>query len=167
MRLAATLLIVSLCAPAAMRAQCPDGSPPPCSQRATRSVARTPPPQKERARKLILLPFRNVTRKAEQEWLVTGAPLMLAQVLGQFRELEIVPAERLQAAMRAIGIRSDSVPDASQLHRLADETGGWTAITGNIFATANGIRVNAQAIDIPTSRVTVRAETEAPNESDV
>src|SRR5437667_5679346 len=130
MRLAATLLVILLSAPELARAQCPDGSPPPCAQRTTRTAARTPPPPKERAKKLMLLPFRNVTRKADQEWLVTGAPLMLAQALGQFRELEIVPQERLQAAMRASGIRGDSVPDASQLRRLAEETDGWTAITG-------------------------------------
>lgn len=145
------------------RAQCPDGSPPPC---ASPSARRAPPPAAVRARHFLLLSFRNVTRKPEQEWLTTGAPLMLAQILGQFRDLEVVPEERVAAARRKVGVTSDATADASQLRKLADETGGWTAVTGNVFATGNRLRIATQAMDVVTSRVLVRAETEIPADAD-
>lgn len=136
-------------------AQCPNGAPPPCPS-ARRAV--TPPPQAVRVRRFLLLPFRNVTRKAEQEWLVTGAPLMLAQLLGQFSDIDVVPEERLAAARRAVGVPADA-PDAAQLRKLAAETGGWTAVTGNVFATGDRLRITIQSMDAATSRVLVRAET--------
>lgn len=114
----------------------------------------------------MFLPFRNVTRRAEQQWLVSGAPLMLEQALGQFRDLSVVPEERMEAAKRRLGIASDAVPDATQLRRLANETGAWTAVTGNVFATGPRVRITLQALDVPTSRVVVRAETDIPAEQD-
>jgi hypothetical protein len=96
----------------AIDAQCPDGSPPPCG-RPQSSAARPAPPSAHRARHLMFLPFRNVTRRPEHEWLVAGAPLMLEQALGQFRDLSVVPDERLTAARQRLRMHADSVPDAA------------------------------------------------------
>jgi TolB-like protein len=150
----------------AVEAQCPDGSPPPCA-RPQSSAARAVPPIAGRARHLMFLPFRNVTRRPEHEWLVAGAPLMLEQALGQFRDLSVVPDERLTAARRRLRMHADSVPDAAQLRQLAAETGGWTAVTGNIFATGTGVRVVLQATDVPTGNVIVRASQDAPANADL
>jgi tetratricopeptide (TPR) repeat protein len=154
-------ILALLVAARGIEAQCPDGSPPPC---ATRRAA--PPAPNLRARHFMLLPFRNVTKKAEQEWLVVGSPLMIGQILGQLRDIDVVPDEGLSAARRKIGIEADATPDAAQLRKLADETGGWTAVTGNVFATGNRLRITAQAMDVPTSRVLVRAETEIALDAD-
>src|SRR5438067_2466587 len=144
----------------AISAQCPNGSPPPCATR------RAPPPPNARARHFLLLAFKNVTRKPEQDWLVNGSPLMLGQILGQLRDIDVVPEEALSAARHKFGITTGATEDASQLRMLAEETGGWTAVTGNVFATASGLRITAQAMDVPTSRVLVRAETEIPIDAD-
>jgi tetratricopeptide (TPR) repeat protein len=154
-------ILAVLVAARAVEAQCPDGSPPPC---ATRRAA--PPPQNVRARHFLLLAFKNVTRKPEQDWLVAGSPLMLGQILGQLRDIDVVPEEALTAARRKAGIAADVTPDARQLRTLAEETGGWTAVTGNVFVTGNRLRITAQAMDVPTSRVLVRAETEIAIETD-
>lgn len=146
-----------------LRAQCPNGAPPPCAT-PRRSVV--PPPPELRARRFLLLPFRNVTRRPEQEWLVSGSPLMLAQTLGQFSDLHVVPEERLAAARRRVGIRAETQPDATQLRLLADETGGWTAVSGSVFATGPRLRIAVQALDVVTSRMLVRAETEIPLDAD-
>ena len=48
-------------------AQCPDGTAPPCAASRRVAVARAVPSPEARARRFILLPFRNVTRLAAQE----------------------------------------------------------------------------------------------------
>lgn len=115
----------------------------------------------------MLLPFRNVTRTPANEWLVTGAPLMLGEGLGQFGDLTVVPEQRLTAAMRRFSFATDAQLDATQLRKLADETGGWTAITGNVIASGNKLRISALASDIVTSRVLKRAETDTPADADI
>lgn len=115
----------------------------------------------------MFLPFRNVTRRPEHDWLVGGAPLMLEQVLGQFRDLHVIPDERLAAARRRLGIPSDAVLDAAQLRQLAQETGGWTAVTGDVFAAGSRIRITMRALDVPTTRVIARAEREVDAQADL
>src|SRR5688572_25123223 len=159
---AATLLLLA----SEAVAQCPDGSPPPCA-RPRPAATLTVPPAAQRARRFMFLPFRNATRRPEHEWLVAGAPLMLGQVLGQFRDLSVVSDEQLAAARRRVRVPADSVPDATQQRRLAEETGGWTAVTGSVLGTANGVRVSLTATDVPTSSVIVRASVDAPTNADL
>ena len=123
------LTLLFAVAAAATFQSCPDGAPPPCAGAQRAAVRRAPPAAEVRARRFLLLPFRNVTRGEPQEWLVAGAPLMLADAFGQFRELTVVPDEQVTAARRRLGIAAEAVTDATQLRRLAEETGGWTAIT--------------------------------------
>ncbi len=116
---------------------------------------------------MILLPFRNVTREPAHEWLTTGAPLMLAEALGQYRDLAIVAEERVTAARRRLGFAPDAGLDETQLLRLAEQTDGWTAVTGNVLAAGGRLRLTAQAFDIPTASVVARAEADAPADADV
>jgi TolB-like protein len=115
----------------------------------------------------MLLPFRNVTRVTAQDWLVTGAPLMLGESLGQFQDLTVVSEEKLNAARRRLSIRADSQPDATQLRRLAEETDGWTAVTGNVYATGQKLRISLTATDVQTTRVVTTASTEIAMDADV
>ena len=149
-------------------AQCPDGTPPPCATpRRIVPIGRTVPAPDARARRFLLLPFRNVTRIAAQDWLVTGAPLMLGESLGQFHDLTVVSEEKLTAARRRLAIRGDSMPDATQLRRLAEETDGWTAISGNVYAAGPRLRIEVQATDVQSARVITRAKAEVAIDADV
>src|ERR1051325_2361110 len=146
-------------------AQCPDGSPPPCaSRRVVQSSA--PPAQAIRARHFMMLPFRNVTRKPDQEWLVTGGPLMLSQSLGQLSDIEVIPDERVIAARRKLRLPDNAETDAAQMRQLAGETGGWTVVTGNVIAAGPKLRIPAQSMDAGTSKVLVRAEVSASASGD-
>jgi hypothetical protein len=116
---------------------------------------------------MMLLPFRNVTRAAANDWLVSGAPLMLGEALGQFTDLTVVPDQRLVAAMRRFGLALDASPDETQLLRLGEATDGWTAISGNVIATGSKLRISANALDVPTATVISRAETEVDANADV
>lgn len=120
-----------------------------------------------RARHFLLLPFRNLNRSEALEWLVGGSPLMLADALGPLRELTVVPHEHLLAARRRLGIADGADLDALQLRRVAEETGGWTVINGNIIASAGRLRITAQATDALTGAVLKRASMDVAEGADV
>ncbi len=148
-------------------AQCPDGAPPPCTATRRAATRVRPPAPAARGRTFLLLPFRNVTRAEPQEWLINGAPLMLADAFGQLRELTVVSDAQLTAARRRLNMTGDAAPDAAQLRRLAEETGGWTAVTGNVVATGGRLRLTAQAVDALDGRVVARADAEVTADVDV
>ena len=53
------------------RAQCPDGTAPPCKRGAAEAAVTTPPPaERDRARMFLVLPFHNLSRNADYQWLV-------------------------------------------------------------------------------------------------
>jgi hypothetical protein len=115
----------------------------------------------------LILPFRNVTRHAEQDWLVEGSTTMLSDALGRWQGITVVPDEKLYPALKRAGISPGVVADAPSVRRVAEETGGWTAVTGEVLATGGRVRVTARAWDIPTNRELVRAASEVPTGGDV
>src|SRR5256712_7926111 len=112
-------------------AQCPDGTAPPCRRGGPRAATTTPPPaERDRARTFLVLPFRNLSRSADYQWLVEASPTMLADALGQWTEVTVVPDERLYPALRRHELHPGDVMDLASLRRVAAETGGWRAAAG-------------------------------------
>ena len=162
---------VSLAAPSGVSAQCPDGSPPPCGVRPSvrpgvASVA-APPTASDRSRRFLILPFRNVSRQPDQDWLVEGSTTMLVDALGRWKGITVVSDERLYPALKRAGIVPGSVADVTLVRRVAEETGGWTAVTGEVLSSGGRVRITARAWDVPTSRELVRASSEVPIGGDV
>src|SRR5438046_2583294 len=149
-------------------AQCPDGTAPPCSRAAPGAAATSPPPaERDRARTFLILPFRNLSRIAAYQWLVEASPTMLADALGQWTELTVVPDERLYPALRRHELHPGDVMDLASLRRVAAETGGWTAVTGEIIVTGERLQVSARAYDVVTRRQLARATFEGRARDDV
>ena len=149
-------------------AQCPDGSPPPCAGWSRRAVAVPPPPMaRDRARTFLILPFRNLSPPTENQWLIEASPTMLADALGQWTEVTVVPDERLYPALRRHGLRPGAVMDLARIRRVAAETGGWTAVTGDVVAVGDGIRINARAFDVVTERLVARSTVEVRAKDDI
>lgn len=98
---------------------------------------------------------------------MSGAPLMLGESLRQFVDLTVVPEEQLTAARRRLALRADSQPDVTQLRRLANETDGWTAVTGNIYVAGPKLRITVQALDVQTARVLTTAQSVIAADADV
>ena len=161
-------LTLALAASAVRAQQCPDGSPPPCAAPRARPAARvTPPSAAERGRRFLVLPFRNVTRGADQEWLVEGSTAILAEALGRWQGVSVVSDERLYPALRRAGIAPGGVADQARVRRVAEETGGWTAVTGDVYAIAGKVRVSARGYDVVTGQEIVRAASEVLATADV
>jgi len=150
-----------------LAAQCPDGTPPPCAA-ARRAAARvTIPDADDRARRFLVLPFRNITRGAEQEWLVEGSPILLADAIGRWQDLSVVSDERLYPALRRQGLQPGTVMEVAKVRRVAEETNGWTAVTGEVMNIGGRVRVSARAYDVVTNRELVRTTAETQPGEDV
>ncbi|MFQ6046809.1 MAG: tetratricopeptide repeat protein [Gemmatimonadales bacterium] len=158
-RIVTCMTVVWIVPATAVHAQCADGTPPPCEVRAQLVIARAAPPpsEAERGRSFLVLPFRNITGAPEYEWLVEGSPVLLADALGQWQEVSVVPPERLAPALRRHGLTPGEVMDEDRVKLVAEETGGWTAVTGEVLATGGELRVSARAYDVATNRVVVQA----------
>lgn len=149
--LAAFLVTTSL--PHALRAQCPDGTPPPCAGAAPRRPARppvTPPPEANRARLIMILPFRNLAHATSHDWLVEASTALLANALRNAPQLTIAPDERVYPALRRQGLEPGQIMDAALVRRAAEETGGWTAIYGEVLALPTRVLLSARATDVVT-----------------
>jgi TolB-like protein len=162
---------VLLAATHAVSAQCPDGSPPPCGGRPLVRLGVGPvaavPTASDRSRRFLILPFRNVSRQPDQDWLVEGSTTMLVEALGQWKGITVVSDDRLYPALKRAGIVPGTVADVTMVRRVAEETGGWTAVTGEVLSTGGRVRITARAWDVPTSRELVRASSEIPIGGDV
>src|SRR3989442_3117307 len=149
-------------------AQCPDGRAPPC-RRGAPERARTPRPPAERrpGRTFLVLPFRNLSGIADYQWLVEASPTMLADALGRWTELTVVPDERLYPALRRHELHPGDVMDLASLRRVAAETGGWTAVTGEVIIMGERLQVSARAYDLVTRRQVARTTFEGRATDDV
>jgi len=169
LRLLPAAAVLALFVPVGAEAQCPDGSPPPCSA-APRRVARaavTPPSVDARRKSFLVLPFRNLTRSPDHDWLVEGSPVLIADALSRADSVRVVPDERLYPALERAGLTAGGVMDLGRVRRVAEETGGWTAVTGEIMAIGNRLRVSARAFDVVSNAEVMRAVEEAPTGDDV
>jgi TolB-like protein len=147
-------------------AQCPDGTPPPC-QAVSRAARPAPPAAGERARHFLVLPFRNLSQSPALQWLVEGSPTLLADALGRWQEITVVPDDRLFPTLRRNGLTPGSVVEPARARRLAEQTSGWTVVSGEVLETGGRVRVSARATDAVSGRVLVRAAAEAGAGEDV
>lgn len=114
-----------------------------------------------------MLPFRNLSRSPELEWLVEGSTTMLGEALARWEEIAVVPDDRLYPALARQRLVPGSVIAPASVRRVAEEAGGWTAVTGEVVATGGRVRVTARAYDLVTGRDLVRAAEVVPAGGDV
>src|SRR5688572_23978883 len=116
-KLGAFLAIVAAI-PSVASAQCPDGTPPPCSTPRAVAARVAPPTAADRARRFLILPFRNVTRQAEQDWLVEGSTTMLSDALARWQGISVVPDEKLYPALKRAGVTPGTVAEQTLVRRV-------------------------------------------------
>jgi TolB-like protein len=154
LRAGCVAFLLAVCATSQLESQCPDGTPPPCAAAPRRPSRPTvePPPESVRARQIMILPFRNLARAPAQGWLVEASTAMFAGALRVFPELVVAPDEQVFPALRRQGLAPGEIMDASRVRHVAEETGGWTAVYGEILALPTRMVLSARATDVVTGR---------------
>src|SRR6185369_3107994 len=96
----AAIVIGLLCASTA-RAQCPDGSPPPCRGSAAATAVRRPnPPLDDRT--WIVVPFENVARVADIDWLKDASVNLLYLDMSKWNDIRVIDDERVADFIREV-----------------------------------------------------------------
>ncbi|HEY9519737.1 MAG TPA: hypothetical protein VIQ98_10755, partial [Gemmatimonadales bacterium] len=103
-RLALLPLFMAFAPPGVLRAQCPDGTPPPCRTSAPAppapTAARRPPPLD--ARTWIVVPFENVTRAPDMDWLEDASVNLLYLDMSKWNDIKVIDDERVADLIRGV-----------------------------------------------------------------
>src|SRR6185503_2805916 len=93
--------LLALAAAAPLAAQCPDGTPAPCGRTLAAAPARRPnPPLDEQT--WIVVPFQNVARVADIEWLKDASVNLLYLDMSKWRDVRVIDDERVADLIREL-----------------------------------------------------------------
>ncbi len=141
--------LVALAAPAALRAQCPDGSPPPC--RSAAPARRPNPPLDERT--WIVVPFENVTRAADIDWLREASVNLLYLDMSKWRDIRVIDDERVADLMRDVPqARAGQTLSLDAGIAVARRAGAGKLVMGDLLKVGSRTRVVAKIFDVRTGQ---------------
>lgn len=157
-----TALFLCVCASERLTAwQCPDGSPPPCRGTGPAQATRRPPPPLD-PRTWIVLPFENVTRAADIDWLRDASVNLLYLDLSRWRDIRVVDDERVADLMREVPeVRANAQLSLQAGLAVARRAGAGKLVMGDLLKVGSRTQVVAKVFDVRSGqRVrTVRQET--------
>ena len=136
-------------APAALHAQCPDGSPPPC--RAAAPARRPNPPLDERT--WIVVPFENVTRAPDMDWLREASVNLLYLDMSKWRDIRVIDDERVADLMRDVPqVRAGQPLSLEAGIAVARRAGAGKLVMGDLLKVGSRTRVVAKVFDVRTGQ---------------
>src|SRR5687767_682359 len=105
----------------------------------------------------LIAPFRNLSGSPDHDWLIDGSASLLADVLGQWREISVVPPERMYSALQKHEIERAAPLGTDVLARLAKETGSTSVVAGEVLHAGASLMIVARVYDPGTGRVVIDA----------
>lgn len=142
--------------------QCPDGSPPPCRGAAPATPRLRPAPPLD-ARTWIVLPFENVARATDIDWLRDASVNLLYLDLSRWRDIRVVDDERVADLMREVPeIRPGAQLSLQNGMAVARRAGAGKLVMGDLLKVGNRTQVVAKVYDVRSGNRlrTVRQETQ-------
>ena len=131
-------------------AQCPDGTPPPCKRPlGVPILKRTNPPLDAGA--WIVVPFGNVMKAPELDWLRDASVNLLSLDLGRWTDIRVVPDKRVGDLVRELlPPRGGSALTLSDGLSIARRAGAGRLVMGDFFKAGKGARFVANVFDVAT-----------------
>jgi tetratricopeptide (TPR) repeat protein len=124
-----------------LRAQCPDGSAPPCRS------SRPPPPSLDQST-WIVLPFANVSRAPELEWLRDGSVNLLYLDLSRWQDIRVIDDERVADFLRRVPDAKRSKLSLETALEVARRAGAGRLVMGDLLRVGNRTAVVAKVYDV-------------------
>ncbi len=161
-RALAIVAMITVSAPMLI-AQCPDGSPPPCKSAAAAAAARrVNPPLNERA--WIVVPFGNVTRARELDWLRDASVNLLSMDLSRWTDITVIDDKHVGDLMRELpSARSAESLTLSDGISIARRAGAGRLVMGDFIKVGRITRLVANVFDVRTGAKLRSAEQQTPD----
>src|SRR5438477_2064198 len=155
MRHLALLAILSI-GTTELRAQCPDGSPPPC-----RGARRAGPSLNER--EWIVVPFGNVARAPDLDWLRDASVNLLTLEVGRWTDVQVVNDKRVGDLVRALpaSARNEALTLNDGL-TLARRAGAGRLVMGDFIKQGRATRLVANVFDVRSGNRLRTVQQQAP-----
>lgn len=116
---------------------------------------------------ILILPFDNLRKDAETDWLRDGSVSMLGLNLSQWNDLTVVDHERLHDLLARRGLRSDSILGLEMARQLARDAGVWTVVLGEFDRAGDSLHLVARVFDVATGQRVDVARVDDRNQSDI
>lgn len=168
-RFAVLPLVLAFAPPGVLRAQCPDGTPPPC--RAGTPAASTPvaarrasPPLD--ARTWIVVPFENVTRAPDMDWLEDASVNLLYLDMSKWNDIKVIDDERVADLIRDVPEARSGVQLTLQSGlAVARRAGAGNLVMGDVLRVGSRTQFVGKVFDVRTGQRlrTVRQEAGNPD----
>ena len=155
-----SLLLASLVALPAARAQCPDGSPPPCrAQQVAVAPRRVNPPLDDRT--WIVVPFDNLAKNSEADWMRGASVNLLYLGMSRWTDVRVIDDERVADLMRDVPEANQATLSLNAGLAVARRAGAGKLVMGDVLKIGNRTAVTAKVFDVKSGqRVrSVREET--------
>src|SRR4051812_32841755 len=128
--------LVAALAPAVVHAQSPKGPPPPC--RGTANIVRPAAPALS-DRTWIVVPFTNVTRAPDVEWLRDASVNLLSLDLGRWTDIGVVDDKRVSDLLRTLPSSRAAQPlSLGDGLSLARQAGAGRLVMGDFIKVGRG-----------------------------
>jgi TolB-like protein len=159
-----TLLIAAsaIVAAATASAQCPNGTPPPCDTRPSAPmtlIKRAAPPSLD-DRTYIVLPFYNVTRAPDAEWLGEAAVNMMTMDLSRWQDIKVIDDRRVADYLRDVKVPAAARLSTNDALAVARRAGAGRVVTGDVMKVGNRTTITATLINGRDGRQIRSARTE-------
>lgn len=157
-------IIIGVALPATLSAQCPDGTPPPCRGAQIASARRTNPPLDDKT--WIVVPFANLTRNQDLEWLRAASVNLLYLDLSQWREIHVVDDERVADLIKEVSPPQANAPLSLNIGlAIARRAGAGKLVMGDLLKVGSKTGVVAKVFDVKGGQRlrSVREETTSPD----
>jgi len=138
-------------------AQCPDGTPPPCGGAAP--PARRPNPALDE-RTWIVLPFENVTRLADIDWLKDASVNLLYLDMSKWRDIKVIDDERVADLIREVPEARGGQLTLQSGIAVARRAGAGRLVMGDLLKVGSRTQVVGKVFDVRSGQRlrTVRQE---------
>ena len=139
-------LVLVICA-TPVGGQCPDGTPPPCAPK-TAAAARRPAPALN-PRGWIVVPFANVAKATDIDWLRDASVNLLSMDMGRWTDVNVVPDKRVADLVRELppARRAEALSLNDGL-AIAKRAGAGMLVMGDFLKSGTGVRIAANVFDV-------------------